>query len=108
MRGGAVMGFRYANPRNWTSQEVLEAIARIKDADPQLWEEIVRIERTTGEFTGTATHDSWVGLLAKLYPPPEYDLNARIDLYLQIRMHVERMLGLCPKRFAGKIQNNNH
>ena len=38
--------------RNWTDQEVAEMKAYIDEHEPGLWDQLVEVERTTGDFRG--------------------------------------------------------
>jgi hypothetical protein len=79
-----------AKSRNWTQAEVDEAIAAI-NREPGLWEELRRIEATTGEF------DVDAGLRAErivVQLHPECELNEITDLLIALRLSRRAQLGL--------------
>jgi hypothetical protein len=80
-----------AKSRDWTDTEVQEAVAAIK-IEPGLWEELARIERTTGNFENS---EAWLAenrILSTLHP--ECGLHEITQLYVAVRKHRRDELGL--------------
>ena len=71
-----------AESRNWTEEEVHEAIAEIK-REPGLWLELEHVERTTADFRGTEFGRREHRILVRLHP--ECTLSEITGLYWQIR-----------------------
>ncbi|WP_315806671.1 MULTISPECIES: hypothetical protein [unclassified Bradyrhizobium] len=81
---------KIAKSRDWTEAEVGEAVASIK-REPGLWDELRRIEQTTGDF------DNDVGLradriVARMHP--ECELHEITQLLIAVRLVRRAELGL--------------
>ena len=74
---------KIAKSRKWTQAEVEEAIAVLK-SEPGLWEELERIEATTGEFRDVDAGFQEQRIVTRLHP--ECELNEITDLLLAIRL----------------------
>jgi hypothetical protein len=74
---------KIAKSRSWTEDEVKDAIAALK-REPGLWEELERIEATTGEFTDTKAGFEQRRIISRSHP--ECELNEITDLLLAIRL----------------------
>ena len=77
--------------RNWTEADVLEAVTEMKK-NPELWQEIEHIEKTTGDFRDTDTGSKETRILARLHP--ECSLFETTDLYQAVRKYRRAQLGL--------------
>jgi hypothetical protein len=90
---------KIAKSRAWTQAEAEEAIAALK-AEPGLWEELKRIEATTGEFRGTKAGLRQSQILARLHR--ECELNEITDLLIAVRksrrIELGPMIELRPRR----------
>jgi len=82
---------KWAKSRVWTESEVQHAIAEMRKV-PNLWDEIERIEKTTGDFTGTEVDRQERRIMSRLHP--ECELNEVTDLYIAIRKYRRAQLGL--------------
>ena len=95
--------FTSAKTRKWTDAEVLAAISHIQKSNRSLWDDIVKTESTTGDFSKTDTYSKCMTILFGLYPPSDYTLEMVSSLFVEIRTHIEKSLGIDSGRFAGKI-----
>lgn len=73
----------YAESRDWTPQEVAEAAAHIKQERPDVWAELLELERTTGDLRGSKAADIEMGILGYLHP--ECDLSQLTQLFIKVR-----------------------
>lgn len=58
----------YAQLRDWTPEEVAEAVAYVKQKRPDVWAELLELERTTGDLRGSDARHIEGGLLSILHP----------------------------------------
>jgi hypothetical protein len=72
-----------AKTRDWTDKEVAEAIAHIKSERPDAWEELQRLEDTTGDLTGSEAIHIQTGILVRMHP--ECELNEITQLKSALR-----------------------
>ena len=82
---------KIAKSRSWTDAEVQHAIAEIKK-EPGLWEELERIEATTGELGDVEAGRKEERIVVRLHP--ECGLKEVVDLLLAIRLFRCAALGL--------------
>jgi hypothetical protein len=80
-----------AKSREWTEEEVQEAIATIK-RERGLWEELEQVEKTTGDFGDTDLADRERGVLVRLHS--DCELSEITQLYVAVRAHRRAELGL--------------
>lgn len=73
----------YAVSRDWTSEEVTEAAAYVKQERPDVWAELLELERTTGDLRESDAADIEMGLLGYLHP--ECDLSQLGQLMEKLR-----------------------
>jgi hypothetical protein len=64
-------GLRRATSRDWTEDEVAEAVAFLKQDMPEGWAELEELERTTGDLRVSEAADNLFALLSHLYPDCE-------------------------------------
>ena len=81
---------KIAKSRKWDQAEVEEAVAALKKR-PGLWEELVRIEATTGEFGFDGAGLEEMRIISRLHP--DCELNERTGLLLAIRLYRRAALG---------------
>jgi hypothetical protein len=81
---------KLAKSRKWTDVEVQRAIAEIKK-EPNLWEELEKIEKTTGDFRGTPAGLKEQEIVASLHR--DCELNELTDLHVAIRRRRRTFLG---------------
>jgi hypothetical protein len=74
---------RKAKSRDWTDEEIAEAIAHIKSERPDAWEELQRLEDTTKDLTGSEALNIELGILVRMHP--ECELNEITQLFSAIR-----------------------
>lgn len=82
---------KIAKSRQWSEVEVEEAVAALK-REPGLWEELERIEATTGEFRGVDAGLKEQQIITRLHR--ECELNEITDLLLAIRRTRRAKFGL--------------
>jgi hypothetical protein len=82
---------KIAKSRSWTGVEVQEAVTALK-REPGLWEDLARIEATTGEFREVEAGVQEARIVTRLHP--ECELNEITDLLLAIRLYRCAALGL--------------
>jgi hypothetical protein len=82
---------KIAKTRKWTEAEVEEAVAALKK-HPGLWEELERIEATTGEFGDVEAGLEEMRIAKRLHL--DCELNEITDLLLAIRLYRRAALEL--------------
>jgi hypothetical protein len=82
---------KFAKSRSWTDAEVENAVAALKN-EPGLWEELERIEATTGEFRDVEAGLQETRIVMRLHP--ECELNEITDLLLAIRLLRRAAVGM--------------
>jgi Protein of unknown function (DUF1629) len=91
IRAGRNPNMKTAKSRSWTDADVQETIAEIKKK-AGLWEELERIEATTGEFRDVDAGLEQTRVVIGFHPKCE--LNEITDLLLAIRLVRRATLGL--------------
>lgn len=64
-------GLRRATSRDWTEDEVTEAVAFLKQDMPEGWAELEELERTTGDLRESDAAGNLFAALSDLYPDCE-------------------------------------
>lgn len=78
--------------RFWTDEEVMAAITFLKQERPHVWVELEKLERTTGDLSGSEAVDLQFGALSNLHP--ECGPREISDLSWQVRKIRRAALGL--------------
>ena len=75
--------FRRAKSRDWTDSEVQEAAAFVRNERPDVWQKLLDVERTAGDYHGVEEKNTEWRLLHQLHP--ECELNELTDMFLKLR-----------------------
>jgi hypothetical protein len=84
---------RLAKSRKWTKSEVQQIVAKTKEVSG-LWEELIYVEATTGDFSDGEAWQKLYRIVAHTHPGLE--LNEITDMLLTFRIYMRRQLGLTP------------
>ncbi|WP_276120896.1 hypothetical protein [Pararhizobium qamdonense] len=77
-------GYRRATTRDWTEDEVAEAVAFLKQDMPEGWAELEELERTTGDLRESDAAGNLFAALSDLYPDCEPSEISQLSLKVRI------------------------
>ncbi|MBR8653356.1 hypothetical protein KDH83_08565 [Achromobacter sp. Marseille-Q0513] len=80
-------------PHEWSQEEVAEAVAYLKERNPQDWAELEHLEKTTGDLSESSAPGIELAALMIKYEKA-FDHRDVIQLQWRVRIARREMLGL--------------